>query len=75
MIKARRERAEALSKLEILATYGAVDIQRTGLPCMFEVTTFVRGGDHTHHGGASLVEAIDRAYQRMVALPSGSVGK
>ncbi len=48
---------------ELLSHCGTVTIERTGLPCEYEVTTYSleRDGGHSHHGGATLAEAINRA--------------
>ncbi len=74
MIARRRLQAEALVQLEILTTYGAVDVQ--GKRDGFEVSVFPPGtSDHSHFGGATLVDAIDAAFQATTRLPLQSSGK
>ncbi len=50
----------------LLDYYGTVTVEKTGMPCEYEVTTYSpkRDGGHSHYGGATLAEAINRASQR-----------
>ncbi len=50
-----------LVQLEALLVRGTVNIQRTGFPNEYEVTLFVLR-NHMHYGGATLAEAINRAW-------------
>lgn len=49
---------------ELLAEYSSVTIERTrfGVPAEYEVTVYRGHGiDHSHYGGDTLAEAINRA--------------
>ncbi len=46
---------------ELLATCSSVAIERTLMPCEYEVTVYRGRDQHSHYGGASLAEAINRA--------------
>ena len=70
MNRQRRERAEALSKLEILLVYGHVTVDRAKpRNDLFEVSVFDHDGEgHSHYGGSTIVEAIEKAYRATATL-------
>ncbi len=50
---------------DLLDRFGTITLEKTGMPCEYEITTYSpkRDGGHSHHGGATLAEAINRATQ------------
>lgn len=58
-----RKSTVALTQVQCLVDAGClVQIERTTVPCEYEVTVFEHG-THTHHGGETLDEAVNRAFK------------
>lgn len=68
---------KTLEQLQQLVEDFSIQIEHTDVPTKFELTVYYREGTsltHTHVGGATLAEAINRAHTKFVGVPTGSEG-
>jgi hypothetical protein len=69
-------KVDPMGQLMQLLMLGTVQIEHTQVPCEYEVTLFTgRHGAHTHHGGATLAEALNRATQATLRTTDAQRGE